>query len=93
MASPARPRISTLFVDPHHEPVRVINQATFHGIRDGLLDITLCTVRAVGDAEGGASYEAIVSARIRFDLSMAKALREGINRQIELAEASTKMAN
>ena len=93
MASLSRPRPTTLFVDPHHELVRVINQATFHGIRDGLCDVTLCTLRAVADAEGGAGYEAIVSARIRFDLSMAKALRDGISRQIDLVEASTKTAN
>ena len=93
MAIPPRPRPTTLFVDPHHEPVRVINQATFHGIRDALFDVTLCTLRAVADSAGGAGYEAIVSARLRFDLSMAKALRDGISRQIELIEASTKTAN
>ena len=93
MPIPQRPLTGPIFTDPHGEQVRVVNQAFFHGIFGGLCDITLCTLRMVPDPAGGATRESIVAARLRLDLVMAKSLRDGLARQIELAETPTVQPN
>ncbi len=72
--------------DPNREPVRMIDQATFHGGAGPLIDLTLCTVSPMPDGSTNFVAEAVVTARLRFDLSMAKALLEGIGKQVALIE-------
>ena len=93
MSNLARPNTGPLFVDPHNEQVRVVNMVSFHPNIGGLVDLALCTYRVVPDHEGGAKHEAIVAARLRFDLNMAKSLRDGLSQQIELAEMSKTQPN
>lgn len=93
MASKPQPNTSALFIDPNNEPVRVINQVTFHPMKDSLFDLTLCTVRAIADGKDSVRNEAVVVARLRFDLGMAKALCDGLGKQVQLIEASTQRAN
>ena len=88
MSKAARPNLGPLFVDPHNEPVRVVNMLSFHPNIGGLVDLALCTYRVVPDQEGSAKHEAIVAARLRFDLQMARSLRDGLSQQIEMAEIS-----
>lgn len=91
--TPPGPAEKPTFIDPHGEPVRVIDQATFHGLRGSLIDVTLCTVTA--RATGGDRFvdEAHVAARLRFDIGMAKALVQGLAQQIALAEAAKSTLN
>jgi hypothetical protein len=73
--------------DPNREPVRVIDQATFHGGHGPLIDLTLCTMTLMPDGQTGFVAEAVVSSRVRFNLSMAKALMEGLGKQVEQIES------
>ena len=72
--------------DPHREPVCIIDQATFHGGPGPLIDVTLCTMTPMPDGQTNFVGEAVVTSRLRFDLSMAKALLEGIGKQVALIE-------
>lgn len=80
-------------VDPFDVPVHVIDQATFHGIKGSLLDVTLCTL--IAKAEGADQFvdQAVVAARLRFDIGMAKAFVRGLSQQIALAEAAQGAMN
>lgn len=72
--------------DPNREPVRIIDQATFHGGSGPLIDVTLCTMTPVPDGPTSFLAEAVVTSRIRFNLSMAKALLEGLSKQVAQIE-------
>ena len=72
--------------DPNREPVRMVDQATFHGCAGPLIDLTLCTMTPMPDGSTNFVAEAVVTARLRFDLGMAKALLEGIGKQVALIE-------
>ena len=72
--------------DPNREPVRIIDQATFHGGSGPLIDLTLCTMTLMPDGQTNFMAEAVVTSRIRFNLGMAKALLEGLGKQVEQIE-------
>ena len=73
--------------DPNREPVRIIDQATFHGGSGPLIDLTLCTMTLMPDGQTNFMAEAVVTSRVRFNLSMAKALMEGLGKQVEQIES------
>ena len=73
--------------DPNREAVRFIDQATIHGGSGPLINLTLCTVTPVPVSGTDFVAEAVVTARLRFDLDLAKALVEGIGRQIARVES------
>ena len=72
--------------DLNQEQVKIIDQATFHGAQGTMLDLTLCTMTPVPDATMNFTYEAVISARLRFDVRMARALVEGLSKQIAMVE-------
>ena len=93
MADPIKPLTGPVFVDINNEPVKVVNEVVFHGPEGGLCDVTFCTVRTVSDGKGGLKRESIVASRLRFDIRMVQAIRDGLNQQLELAEAPPPRPN
>ena len=81
------------FIDPNHEPIRVVDVASFHQPSGGKLDVTLCSTvhhELNGDRSSMAN---IVTARLRLDLGMARAIVEGLTKQIAMAEAAQSTKN
>lgn len=73
-------------VDPNKEPLRVIDQVTFHNGSTDAVDITFCTATPMVSEDSNFSYEAVVSARLRIDVRLAKAIVDGLSRQIALID-------
>ena len=93
MARPVSPNTNPVVVDPNKEPVKVINMVTFHGPEGGLCDVSFCTVQRSPDGRGRFSKEAVIASRLRFDIEMARAIRDGLNRQLELADTPAPRPN
>ena len=91
---PPRPKLTrgVLFADPNQEPIRAVDQVTFHRSRTAHLDITCCAHVPVSDGSDIVT-ENIVTARLRMDLSMAKALADGLTKQIAMLEAAENPVN
>ena len=65
------------FIDPNHEPIRVVDVASFHQPSAGKLDVTLCSTvhhELNGDRTSMAN---IVTARLRLDLGHGPGHRRG----------------
>lgn len=84
LGEPMRP------IDPENIPVRVVNGAPQIGVIGSLIAITLTTDRIGFDANGKVQSEMVVAARLRFDLEMARILRDILNTQIELLTPAPK---
>ena len=82
-----------LFSDPNHEPIRAVDQITFHRSRSAHLDITCCAQVPVARSATEWGSESVVTARLRMDLAMAKALAEGLAAQIAMLEAAVSTKN
>ena len=82
-----------LFTDPNHEPIRAVDQVTFHRSRTSHVDITCCAHIPVARSETEWGVDRIVTARLRMDLAMAKALAEGLAGQIAMLEAAVSTKN
>ena len=67
--------------DPDCIPVRVINRIDTVGHIGGLIDICLSTGRFV---EGQKDAEFTVAARLRFDVEMARIIRNALDSQLAL---------
>lgn len=81
------------FIDPNNEPIRVVDVASFHQPSGGKLDVTLCS-SVHRELNGERTMMAnIVTARLRLDLGMARAMIEGLTKQIAMAEAATSTKN
>ncbi len=87
------PKPQALFTDPNHEPIRAVDQVTFHRSRSAHLDITCCAHVPVARSESEWGTENVVTARLRMDLAMARALAEGLAGQIAMLEAATSTKN
>ena len=82
-----------LFTDPHHEPIRAVDQITFHRSRTAHLDITCCAHVPVAVSQTEFATESVVTARLRMDVAMAKALAEGLMQQIAMIEGALAPMN
>ena len=82
---PEPPRAMPI-VDPHLERIRNVDQATFHHARASHLDITCCAfIQTSGDGVDWTN-QAVVTARLRMNITMAKAFAEGLMKQIAWIE-------
>lgn len=82
-----------LFVDPHHEPIRAVDQITFHRSRTAHIDITCCAHIPVAVSQTEVATQSIVTARLRMDIAMAKALAEGLMQQVAMIEGAQAPMN
>lgn len=81
------------FIDPNNEPIRVVDVVSFHRPVGGKLDVTLCAAvhrELNGDRTSMAN---VVTARLRLDLGMARAIIDGLTKQIAMAEAAEATQN
>lgn len=81
------------FIDPNHEPIRVVDVASFHHPAGGKLDVTLCATVHQALSGDRTTVANIVTARLRLDLGMARAMVEGLSKQIAMAEAAGSTKN
>jgi len=79
--------------DPNNEPVRVVDQVSFHPPIGLDLNLTLCTFVDVPFGQGGFETAAVITARLRMKIGMARALVEGLTAQIAMAEAAEGTVN
>ena len=84
LGEPRRP------LDPDNVPVRVVNGIVQVSVVGSLVSMTLTTDRSGSDVQGNFKSEMIVAARLRFDLELARMLRDVLNAQIELLTPAPK---
>ena len=87
MPKTAETRQTRPITDPNYEPVRVVDQASFHPPIGLDLNLTLCTYLDLPAGEDGFVPGAVVAARLRMKVGMARVLVDGLTRQIAMAEA------
>lgn len=80
-------------VDPHHEAIRNVDMVTFHRTGTSHLDITCCAL--VPRSTDGTHWtnDAVVTARLRMDVTMAKAFADGLMKQVAMIEGSQGSLN
>jgi hypothetical protein len=88
-----KPDAVPLFVDPDNVPIRVVNQFSLHGVSGSQLDVTFSTLRITPYSDGNSRRDMVVAARLRFDLEMAKIIRDLLDQHIALATAKASRAN
>ena len=93
MPKTAEPRQVRPVTDPSHEPVRTVDQASFHPPLGLDVNLTLCTFLDLPAEDGGFTPAAIVTARLRMKVGMARLLVEGLTKQIAMAEAAESTVN
>lgn len=76
-------RATEIVTDPDNVPVRVINGVKQCGIVGSVIAMTLTTVR-FGFDDGQLQPDVVVAARLRFDLEIARSLRDLLDSQIKL---------
>ncbi len=89
---PELPKPLRLPTDPDNIPVRTINQATSL-ILGSVVAMTLITDRVGFDADGSARPDPVIAARLRFDLEIAKIIRDQLDVQIGLLSKPEGKAN
>ena len=82
-----------LFNDPNREPIRAVDQVTFHRSASTHLDITCCAHVVSAVDEMNVVTERVVTARLRMDLTMAQAMLDGLSKQLAMAEAAKSPVN
>ena len=87
MAHALRKAIPMKVTDPNKETLRIIDRVTFHGGSASAIDLTFCTATPVATEDSEFCYEAVVAARLRFDIELAKAIVDGLSRQIAMVRA------
>ncbi len=93
MSTSHEPASPLPLTDPHREQIRVVDQITFHPSKGTHLDLT-CSALIPKPTNGTEwANEGVVTARLRMDISMAKALAEGLLRQIAMIEAANGTVN
>ena len=88
-----KPEPPQLMADPHHEGIRNVDQVTFHRTVGSHLDITCCALLPMSANGTDWTTTALITARLRMDVTMAKALAEGLTKQIAMIEASQGTVN
>lgn len=71
-------------LDPDNVPVRVINGMPQIGIIGSVFALTLTTDRIGTKEDGSPKAEMIVAARLRFDVEMARMIRDALDAQIKM---------
>ncbi len=79
--------------DPHHEGIRNVDQVTFHRTGTSHLDITCCALLQKSANGKDWSNEAVITARLRMDLTLAKAFADGLAKQIAMIEGADSVMN
>ena len=87
---PAHPIVLT---DPHHEGIRNVDVVTFHRTGTSHLDITCCALLPRSSNGIDWANEAQITARLRMDVTMAKAFAEGLLKQVAMIEGSESTMN
>lgn len=85
-AKPVVPRFG-IPIDPNNVPVQTINRISTLDYFGSVIAMTLSTDRVGFDENGNVKPEMIVAARLRFDLEMAKIIRDALDRQIAVLTA------
>ena len=80
-------------VDPHHEGIRNIDVVTFHRTGTSHLDITCCALLPRSTDGLTWTNDAMVTARLRMDVTMAKVFAEGLLKQVAMIEGSQRTMN
>lgn len=78
--------------DPNNEPVRVVDQVSVHPSTGLDVNLTLCTFLDVPFGQGGFDTAAVITARLRMKIGVARALAEALAAQIALTEAADRTA-
>ena len=84
---------SMVMVDPHHERIRNIDVVTFHRTGTSHLDITCCALLPRSTDGINWASDAVVTARLRMDVTMAKVFAEGLLKQVAMIEGSQGTMN
>ena len=84
---------SMVMVDPHHEGIRNIDVVTFHRTGTSHLDITCCALLPRSTDGINWTNDAVVTARLRMDITMAKVFAEGLLKQVAMIEGSQGTMN
>jgi hypothetical protein len=79
--------------DPDNIPVRVVNAVTAVVVTGGAIHLELATARVKPLPDGKIEPDYVVAARLRFNLEMARVLRDTINKQIALLTPPDSKAN
>ena len=91
---PVKPLMSTksepplTMIDPHQEGIRNVDQVTFHRTVGSHLDITCCALLPISPNGTDWTTTALITARLRMDVTMAKALADGLTKQIAMIDAA-----
>lgn len=78
--------------DPDNVPVRFVDGVSAFGWINSTINVTLVTNRVSNDGEKAVN-DFIVAARLRFDITLAKFLRDRLNEQIALLETTVERPN
>ena len=79
--------------DPHHEGISNVDVVTFHRTGTSHLDITCCALLPTSNNGADWTNVAQVTARLRMDVTMAKAFAEGLMKQVAMIEGSDSTMN
>ena len=80
-------------IDPHHEGIRNVDRVTFHRSGTSHLDITCCAL--LPRTADGKTWvnDAVVTARLRMDITMARAFAEELTKQVAMIEGARGTMN
>jgi len=76
--------------DPDNVPVRVINGVAQYGVVGSVVSLTLTTARYSFAPDGKIEPDMVIAARLRFDLEVARIIRDRLDAQIEKLTAPPK---
>ncbi len=81
------------YLDPNTEPVKVVDQVTFHPNNNSLMSVTLCSLAPTVMTDGTTIYPAKVTARLRLSPGMARMFAHGLTQQLAMLERGDKPSN
>ena len=87
------PRKPLLFSDPNNEAIRAVDQVTFHRSASSHLDMICCAHVAAAVDDSNVATESVVTARLRMDLKMVRAMLDGLAKQLAMSEATKPSVN
>ncbi len=73
-------KVITRFAEPEHVPVQIVNAIPHMSYVGTLVDLTLGTHHVGVQADGSLAPETVITARLRFDLEMARVLHRELGR-------------
>ena len=79
--------------DPNREPIRAVDQVTFHASKGTHVDITCSALIPKPIDSKDWVNEGVVTARLRMNLPMARAFAQGLLKQIAMVEAHEGTVN